>query len=256
MSNAVKFTNKGKVELHIELLSITNLNAKLKVSVIDTGIGIKKENQKKIFEPFSQEDNSTTRKYGGTGLGLAISSNILKLMHSKLELNSDIRKGSTFFFNLDLVYFEMEENNLDISQIDVDYEDVYQFSKDCEMFSLPKRILVIEDNKINMLLAKTLIKKILPNAIIFEAKDGKVGVEQFKITNPDIILLDIQMPILNGYETAQEIRKINSEIPIIALTAGTIKGEREKCMESGMNDYISKPIIKDLFEGVLVKWLK
>ncbi|MGH2667228.1 PAS domain S-box protein [Flavobacterium sp.] len=258
LSNAVKFTNKGKVELHIELESQTNTRAKLKIAVIDTGIGIKKENQKKIFEPFSQEDNSTTRKYGGTGLGLAISSNILKLMKSRLELNSDIRKGSTFYFTLDLVYFKVDEvlSAVDVNQIDVDFVDLSLYCKENELLLKAKKILVIEDNKINMLLAKTLIKKILPNAVVYEAKDGKVGVEQCKMTNPDIILLDIQMPILNGYETAQEIRKFNPTIPIIALTAGTIKGEREKCIESGMNDYISKPIIKDLFENVLLKWLQ
>ena len=95
----------------------------------------------------------------------------------------------------------------------------------------------------------------MPNASIYEALNGKLGLEKCREINPDIVLLDIQMPILNGYETAQEIRQFNTQVPIIALTAGTIKGEKEKCIEVGMNDYISKPIIKDTFENMLEKWL-
>ena len=96
----------------------------------------------------------------------------------------------------------------------------------------------------------------MPNAIIYEAINGQLGMDKYLEVEPDIILLDIQMPILNGYETAQKIRKTDKIIPIIALTAGTIKGEKEKCLETGMNDYISKPIIKEVFENILLKWLQ
>lgn len=256
LSNAVKFTDKGKVELNIQLAYITEGIANVKFMVIDSGIGIKKDNHQKIFEPFSQEDNSTTRKYGGTGLGLSISNNILKLMGSKLELDSNYRKGSTFYFDLNLDFFDdtMDVSIVDIEEIEVEYENVSQhFEKD---LLLPVKVLIVEDNKINMMLSRTLLKKILPNSILFEASNGKIGVEKCKETNPDIVLLDIQMPVLNGYEAAQEIRKFDKNVLIIALTAGTVKGEKEKCIESGMNDYISKPINKDLFENVLIKWLK
>ncbi|WP_395048038.1 PAS domain S-box protein [Flavobacterium sp.] len=253
LSNAVKFTNKGKVELHILVESKTETNVVLKFSVIDSGIGIKKDNHKKIFEAFSQEDNSTTRNFGGTGLGLTISNNILGLMNSKLELNSDLQKGSTFFFKLDLSYYKANEVN--INNIEVAYEDVGQYYKN-DVFNLNKKVLIVEDNKINMLLARTLVKKIMPNAIIYEAINGQLGIDKYLEVEPDIILLDIQMPILNGYETAQKIRKTDKIIPIIALTAGTIKGEKEKCLETGMNDYISKPIIKEVFENILLKWLQ
>ncbi len=257
LSNAVKFTNKGKVELRIVLDSINEKEAKIRISVIDSGIGIKKDNHQKIFEPFSQADNSTTRRYGGTGLGLAISNNILKLMNSKLELDSDYKKGSTFYFDLNLEYVDYDEihDSIDVSQINVEYEDLsYQFKK--LIFNEDKKILVVEDNKINMLLARTLIKKILPNVTIIEAVNGKKGVEQCDLHKPDLILLDIQMPVLNGYEASIEIRKFDTKVPIIALTAGTIKGEKEKCIEAGMNDYISKPIDKDVFENMLLKWLQ
>uniref|UniRef100_UPI00374D20F0 ATP-binding protein n=1 Tax=Flavobacterium sp. TaxID=239 RepID=UPI00374D20F0 len=254
LSNAVKFTIKGKVELHIVAESKTETNINLKFSVIDSGVGIKKDNHKKIFEPFSQEDNSTTRNYGGTGLGLTISNNILGLMSSKLELISGIKKGSNFYFNLNLAYYENQDIN-DVNDFEVEFEDVTQYYK-AEVFSLVKKVLIVEDNKINMLLARTLIKKILPNAIISEALNGRLGIEKYLEVKPDIILLDIQMPVLNGYETAQEIRMTDFKIPIIALTAGTIKGEKEKCLDAGMNDYISKPIIKEVFENMLLKWLQ
>jgi CheY-like chemotaxis protein len=118
--------------------------------------------------------------------------------------------------------------------------------------------LIVEDNKINMLLAKTLIKQIIPNGTIFEAENGKEGVEKFNILNPDLILMDVQMPIMNGYEATSEIRqtKKGEHIPIIALTAGTVVGEKEKCLEAGMNDYASKPIIKEILEGIISKWIK
>jgi len=256
LSNAVKFTDKGKVTLNIKLESVIDHKALITFQVIDSGIGIKKDNLKKIFEPFSQEDNSTTRKYGGTGLGLAISNNILKLMGSELQLDSLYRKGSTFYFKLDLHFFNDKKcNTINLNAIEVEYENISaQLVKD--VLQLTKRILIVEDNKINMMLVRTLLKKIFPNALLFEAEDGKKGVEKCLESQPDIVLLDIQMPVLNGYEAAQQIRKFNSTVPIIALTAGTIKGEKEKCIESGMNDYVSKPINRDLFENVLIKWLR
>ncbi|OWP85572.1 hybrid sensor histidine kinase/response regulator, partial [Flavobacterium covae] len=118
------------------------------------------------------------------------------------------------------------------------------------------KILIVEDNKINMMLAKTLLKKILPNVILIEAENGIIGVEKYIESSPDLILLDIQMPLMNGYEVSLEIRKTDPNIPIVALTAGTIRGEKEKCLEVGMNDYISKPIDKEFFEVTILKWLK
>lgn len=256
LSNAVKFTDKGEVELSINCLKTEHEMAQIKFVVKDSGIGIKKDNHEKIFEPFSQEDNSTTRKYGGTGLGLAISNNILKLMGSKLQLESNYRKGSTFYFTLNLNYCDATSkcSLLNVNDIEVEYEDV-SINIHRDVFNQPIKVLIVEDNKINMLLARTLLYKIMPNAILSEAENGQVGLQKFESFQPDIVLLDIQMPVLNGYQTAEEIRKMNTTVPIIALTAGTIKGEKEKCLETGMNDYVSKPINKDLFENVLLKWL-
>lgn len=251
LSNAIKFTSKGKIELQINLLSKNSNKAKVRIAVIDNGIGIKKENHNKILEPFSQEDNSTTRKFGGTGLGLAITNKILNLMNSKLELESAVNRGSKFYFDINFKYSE----NVDIP---IQEEKITTMSSNLlisEKSNRSLKILVVEDNKINMLLARKMIKSILPNAIIFEAINGKKGIEQTIEHKPDIILMDVQMPILNGYEAAQEIRNNGIIVPIIALTAGIVKGEKEKCIESGMNDYISKPIDKDLFQEMLLKYI-
>lgn len=256
LANAVKFTHIGKVEFHITATSKNDEKVFLKFSVKDSGVGIKPENQSKIFEAFSQEDQSTSRKFGGSGLGLSISNKILGLMNSKLQLKSELGKGSEFYFEIEVPYFnENQIDTIDVNLLFVDFEDVTETLKS-SVFNKPKKILVVEDNSINMLLARTLIKKTMPKAIIFEALDGDLGLVEFAKCEPDIILLDIQMPILNGYETAVEIRKINKKIPIIALTAGIIKGEKEKCIESGMNDYMSKPIDAQVFENMLLKWLK
>lgn len=254
LGNAVKFTEKGKITLSINTLeSITRNKTKIRFSVLDTGIGIKKDFQKEIFNAFSQGDNSTTRRFGGTGLGLTISNQLLSLMDSKLNLESEIGKGSEFFFDVIL-----KTSNEKSSQL-IDNFDVIINEKEKPDFGHENfKVLIIEDNKINMLLAKTLIKQIIPNGTIFEAENGKIGVEKFNILHPDIILMDVQMPIMNGYEATQEIRKTTKgrHIPIIALTAGTVVGEREKCLEVGMNDYASKPILKEVLEGIVSKWLK
>ncbi|QOG93154.1 PAS domain S-box protein [Flavobacterium columnare] len=256
LSNAVKFTNEGEVVLELKLKEIQENKAKVQFLVHDSGIGIRKSNHQKIFEPFSQEDNSTTRKYGGTGLGLTISNNILSLMGTQLQLESNYKLGSTFFFELDLVFCtqNVECEDYSIQKKKETLEDLKTIA--FEKFKNNEfKILIVEDNKINMMLAKTLLRKIVPHVIIFEAENGIVGVEQYAQNAPDLILLDIQMPLMNGYEVSLEIRKIDKKIPIIALTAGTIKGEREKCLEVGMNDYISKPIDKEFFETTIFKWL-
>lgn len=251
LGNAVKFTSNGKVKLKIEVIDrITTHQTRLRFSVIDTGIGIRRENQAKIFEAFSQEDSSTTRQYGGTGLGLSISNKLLALMNSKLELISEPNVGSTFYFDVD-VQSSSKEKITNLNHLKVDEEFVYQ------NFNAVK-VLIVEDNNINSLLAKTLIKKILPNSKIATVSNGQEAIEKFEEEPFDIIFMDIQMPLMNGYEATKIIREKDKgkTIPIIALTAGTVIGEKEKCLEIGMNDYVSKPIIKGSLEEVIAKWVK
>jgi PAS domain S-box-containing protein len=387
VGNAVKFTEEGEIEIGISALPGKDENGYqgLRFVVRDTGIGIAEERKDKILEAFTQEDNSTTRKYGGTGLGLTISNKLLHLMGSQLEIQSRLNLGSTFSF---VAYFQTEEgdrnqweglseiehvlivddnpNNLHIlkemlhlqqvytssasngitaleklkqdSSIDVlitDYHMPYMdgievvrrireeleltaddlkiillhsasddrlINKACKKYKVSQqinkpitiqrlfdalsqvnqqqedvpavvasapapyatvaspslRILIVDDNYVNVILARELINNILDQAEIHTAANGKSAVDKFQEVQPDLVLMDVQMPILNGYQATQAIRESerNGRTPIIALTAGTIKGERERCLQAGMDDYLSKPITANQLQQMLEKWLK
>jgi len=248
IGNAVKFTKAGKVILDIKQIETSDKNtATIQFSVKDSGIGIKKANQDKIFSSFEQGDTTTSRKFGGTGLGLAITNQLLALMGSKLQLHSKYGKGSDFYFT---VTFKK-------SQIQTEHEiKKHESISESKTISGKKRILIAEDNRINMLLVKKLIEKTVPEGIIIEAKDGNEAVKQYKKEHPDIILMDIQMPNKNGFEATDEIRQKDHDIPIIALTAGMFFGEEETCLQSGMSACITKPIVPSDLEKVLIDWLK
>ena len=254
ISNSLKFTSFGYIRLDVDLVKMSKKDkSTINFSIKDSGIGIKQYNQKKIFHSFVQEDNATSKKFGGTGLGLAISNLLLELMKSNLHLKSKYGDGSDFFF---AIKFKKA------APIKPPFVTLTNPIIRSEVRSIRSsnilKILIVEDNKINLFLAKTLIRRIVPNAIILEASDGNEGVVQFELHRPDLILMDIQMPIKNGYEATVEIRKINnnsSNIPIIALTAGIMVGEKDKCLEYGMNDYVSKPIIESDLAAIVYKWL-
>lgn len=253
LGNSLKFTDYGEIRLDIsEIVSLNENESSINFSVKDTGIGIKEKNNQKIFNSFIQEDNSTSRKFGGTGLGLTISNQLLVLMDSKLELKSKFGEGSDFFFTIKLKKTNPKKNT-DSVLANTDKEDIIITAK----ILSDKKILIVEDNKINMFLAKTIVKKIIANCTVFEANDGKEAINQYKKEKPDLILMDVQMPNKNGYDAAYEIRKLedSEKVPIIALTAGILLGEKEKCFESGMNDYLPKPIIQSDLERILHKWL-
>lgn len=383
LSNAAKFTATGEIELKIEEVAASSPvpGTTFRFSVRDTGIGIKPEKQGKIFEAFSQEDGSTTKKYGGTGLGLTISNKLLGLMNSKLQLESSPGEGSTFYFDIHvqteqgepvsweniglikkvLVVDDNDNNRLIIKQmlllrqiltteakngfealqllaagecydvIVMDYHMPYMdgletikkiresFSdsptgqpiillhsssddekviKSCEELKVNYRmvkpiktediynalsrlhqktitevqpnepaavaevpgditVLIAEDNAVNMLLAKTIIRRIAPNASIREAGNGQEALASCRLNWPDLIFMDIQMPEMNGYEATRQIRAIQADrqIPIIALTAGNVKSEREKCLEAGMDDFVVKPVVEETIIAVFHKWL-
>ncbi|WP_119792194.1 PAS domain S-box protein [Flavobacterium anhuiense] len=256
LSNAVKFTIEGSIKLNVSVLEKKhNNNCVIRFAVIDTGIGILEKNQQKIFKAFSQEDSSTTRKFGGTGLGLTISNQLLALMESRLQLESKIDEGSTFFFDLNLKTSNQSINdkyNAELKSLNINLD-----SDEIETNGSNITFLIVEDNKVNMLLLKTIIKNLYNNAFIFECENGYEAIQQFEQINPTIIFMDIQMPIMNGYETAKAIRntKKGRDVPIIAVTAGAEKEERNKCISAGMDDYISKPIMKGSVEEALIKWL-
>ena len=381
LSNASKFTEKGEIELKIEVVNATDELTHFRFSVRDTGIGIKPDKQQKIFEAFSQEDGTTTKKYGGTGLGLTISNKLLGLMGSKLELISTPGNGSTFYFDLQLqseqgdaiewkdidhikkvlVVDDNENNRIILNQmlllkqircdeakngfealqflakgeeydaIIMDYhmpymdgletirkirtsfetagkeqqiillhsssdDEVLQNAcnelnvvhrmvkpiKTADIYNVLSRlykeeniqviplktaeasqtsdkvsILIAEDNAINMLLAKTIIRRIAPNALIYEAKNGLEALAYCRMNKPDLILMDVQMPEMNGYEATSNIRQLEPAItaPIIALTAGNVKSEKEKCLAAGMDDFLLKPIVESTLALAFEKWL-
>ena len=254
LGNAVKFTEAGEIELKVEALSTGAKSSVYRFSVRDTGIGIDPKSQQKIFEAFAQEDSSTTRKYGGTGLGLSISNKLLALMNSRLQLTTKVGVGSTFFFELELKNFsgkvKVEEAKEDAAAIAA--LELHPFNNADEI-----HILLVEDNEVNVFLAKTILKQIYPKARITVAFNGEEAIAAFSKEVPQIMLMDVQMPVMNGYEATKAIRAMynGKDLPIIALTAGIVKGEIEKCFEVGMSDYVSKPYVKDTIEKMLIKWL-
>lgn len=252
IGNALKFTDTGKISLDVSETPSSSIDSCiLNFSLKDTGIGIKESNHKKIFKSFIQEDNSTSRRYGGTGLGLSISNKLLALMNSKLQLKSKVGEGSDFFFAIKFKKANAEQSTDSLVKF-INNNRITPFK-----ILSKKKVLIVEDNKINMLLVKTLVKKILPNATIFAVEDGNEAVLHFKKDKPDIILMDIQMPNKNGHEATKEIRLLSNgtEVPIVAVTAGVMTEEVEECFKSGMNDYLAKPISLLDLEIVLLKWL-
>ncbi len=379
LSNAIKFTDKGSVELHVDVLSSDENSTTLRFSVTDSGIGIKPEKQQKIFEAFSQEDASISKRFGGTGLGLSISNQLLKMMDSKLKLESEYGKGSQFYFEITLrsqrgdvyewklleslkimivarqdadranialmlhlkkVNVSLADNGFEVLQmlakgerydaiiidndlpimngidtikkirekllykgvgqpvvlmlsvletnpariaesshiihcinkpvkvdqlystlvaaLQQDEETIKYAEKETAFLERKYKILIIEDNKFNMLLTRTIVQNVLPNVEIIEAVDGVMGFELFKENRPDLVFMDIQMPEMNGYELTGLIRK-NEEgrihTPIIALTASNIKDEKERCISCGMDDFAVKPFVKETLLELLRKWL-
>lgn len=380
LGNASKFTENGEIELKIENLKIIGEANTIRFSVRDTGIGINPIKQKKIFEAFSQEDSSTTKKYGGTGLGLTISNRLLGLMGTQLQLVSSLGKGSTFYFDVTfkaeagepidwadidqikkvLVVDDNENNRLIVTQmlllknihtveatnglealhllskgerfdvILMDYhmpfmdgletirkikesfvenldempvillqsssddrkiiqtcrelgvryrlikplklqdfyhalsrlntngeEQVHPIEEPALQKEFKFKVLLAEDNKVNMMLSETIIKNNFPNAILLKATNGLEAIEYFKLEEPDILLMDVQMPEMNGYEATRLIRELpgSTRVPIVAITAGNVKGEREKCMDAGMDDFVVKPIVEDVLLSIFEKWL-
>ena len=382
LGNAIKFTEKGQVELKVyKSETIGQKTGTLFFAVEDTGIGISKKHQNRIFEAFAQEDISTTKKFGGTGLGLTISSQLLKMMGTQLKLKSELGKGSIFSFALTVktenseekkhfipddmhsvliiddnpdsrtilrevlepaaikvteaingfVGLEILTKNRRFDLLIIDYHMPYMngievvktirekfeisarelpvillhssaenedLRKACQKYDITanllkpfkmtqllqvlseiqtkddshpdngeaqsenivkpadvkkvyKKILIAEDNATNMLFAKTALSLILPNVTIREAKNGKEAVRIARAEAPDLIFMDVRMPKLDGYKATRRIREFDKKTRIIALTAGVIKGEKERCSEAGMNDYLPKPVTIDSIEKAL-----
>jgi signal transduction histidine kinase/ActR/RegA family two-component response regulator len=243
IENALKFTETGEVKLSINIKEKKDNTIKLYFCVSDSGIGIPLEKQKLIFDSFSQASTSTTRTYGGTGLGLAIVKNLLELHHSEIKTKSEVNVGTSFEFEIVYNFFESSHN--------LSSQTNLQSVENMDISNL--KILIAEDNQMNILLMRKLLAKwnIKPDF----AANGSEAVAAFKINNYDLILMDIHMPIMDGYEASKMIRSetddVKAKIPIIALTASVALDVRNKINQAGINDFVSKPFNPDELRGKL-----
>lgn len=243
LSNAVKFTEKGEVTLKVRHTTLEGDRGMFSFFVRDTGIGISDEQRKRLFKAFSQADSSTTRKFGGTGLGLIISEMIAQKMGSTINLDSIYGEGTTFSFDLVAQYAQVPDN---VEEGLPEPDGIQQ--QDKPIFTGRKGIVVLvaEDVSMNMLLTKSLLNRIIPGVVVVEAENGAVALRKYQESPPDIVLMDVHMPEMDGLETTKAIRELEklsgNHVPIIALTAGVLKEEMERCWDAGMDDFLTKPI--------------
>lgn len=264
LSNAIKFTERGQISVTVQpLRHHDNGQMDLSFEVRDTGIGIKKEYLDKIFESFAQADLSTTRKYGGTGLGLTISNLLLEKMNSRLQVTSEPGKGSTFFFVLTVATegHTLPETGT-VAAISSAPEKAQPAvtdngSNNIAVTDLPLKVLIVEDNMINKIFTRAIVQRLLPAATIQEASNGLEAIAACEHDAPDLVLLDVQMPEMNGIEACKYIRRQPAMHgkTVIALTAGNVVGDREICLSAGMNDFLVKPFVLADLDRLLRKWI-
>lgn len=248
VSNAVKFTSEGGVTISASPEKSSNSHSLVCIRVSDTGIGISKEIQKKLFRPFTQADSSTRRKYGGTGLGLVISKRLAEMMGGDITIESVPNEGSTFIFT---AYLEPS-----VQQADHSFED--SILLDASDLAPGQRVLVAEDNVGNQKLILGMLKKLGMSADT--ASDGIEALNLFQKNEYDLILMDCQMPEMDGFETTREIRALEKQedthTPVIALTAVSLEGTKERCFEAGMDDFLTKPLELKPLANVLRNWTR
>ncbi len=235
VSNAIKFTEKGSVTLRIRKQEDKNGSILVRIETIDTGIGIPQEQLENIWQPFTQASINTNRFYGGTGLGLPIVKSVLEAMGSTVKIESDVGIGSRFYFDLELKPASVGRVNQNTGKKDRNLKG--------------RRILLVEDNKINIMVCKQVLEK--ADLVVDVAFDGLMAVNMVRENNYDVVLMDIQMPVMDGYTSAMEIRKFNTTLPILALSASVFLEVKNKIFQSGMNGFVFKPFNpEDLFNRI------
>lgn len=244
IGNAIKFTAKGNVALTVAHVRSNEDSLTMKVSVTDTGIGISDDNLHKLFEAFSQADTTTTRRFGGTGLGLNISQKLVHAMGSKITVESGLGQGSEFSFELTLPRSTHEElTQFKAQELQLDYQIEFK----------GQRVLLVEDNELNQDLALAFFIRSKLNADL--AENGKEAVELAQSNDYEMIFMDLQMPIMDGFEATSLIREFNKEVPIIAMSANVFADAKQRAKEAGVTDFLDKPIIIDKATSLISKYI-
>ncbi len=256
VGNAIKFTNEGSVSVKVTLVDSHPTQASsgrcfVQFAVIDTGIGMDKDHADKIFNPFTQADSSTTRRYGGTGLGLSITETLTRLMGGEISVTSQPEKGSVFTFTIEFPIAQSSDQGAHA------HPDItHPITAQTHMNENRGTVLVADDNRVNQIVTAALLEKCGFKADI--VSDGKEAVAKAAVGTYALVLMDCQMPIMDGYAASTAIREMESEpsrhVPIIALTASALKGEREKCLAAKMDDYLAKPLTLESLHNMLNKW--
>jgi CheY-like chemotaxis protein len=248
LSNAIKFTDRGTISVSISGQKLNGICHRIYFQVKDTGIGIPENKMDRLFQSFTQVDSSTTRRYGGTGLGLAISKKLVEMMGGQIWAETQLHKGSTFYFTILVDATVIMPTSTIVSEIKKDYE----IGTDRNQFL---RILLAEDNAVNQMVMKKMLNKLGYHVDV--AADGEEVLHSLELKPYDLILMDVQMPEMDGFETTRAIRKrwaSDDQPKISAITAHALEGDREKCLDAGMDDYLSKPVKMADLEEMLAKY--
>jgi len=245
ITNALKFTSEGEVSITVNIKEETEDRVLLRIEVSDTGVGIPLDKQQKLFSAFTQADGSTTRKYGGTGLGLAIVRQLVEMMNGELGVDSDAGKGARFWFEIPM----------GISQ---DSLETPASKPQTENRKLEGCVLLVEDNPVNEMVARKMLEKLGLDSIT--ANNGQQALDMLETESVDVVLMDCQMPEMDGFEATRHLREREKladavALPIIAMTANVMEGDRERCLQAGMDDYLGKPVRMDELESTLRRWL-
>ncbi len=245
-ANAIKFTNQGEVLIDLHLLEKNEKEITIRFAVKDTGIGIPKDKFETIFQSFSQADTDTTRKFGGTGLGLSITKKLLNLQNSDIKLESELGKGSTFFFDLT---FKTATELQPAIKVETPASNFESFNG--------SKILLVEDNQINVLVAKKFLNKWQLN--IDTAENGEIALEMVQNEDYKLVLMDLEMPVMDGYTATRKIRELQlpkyKKLPIIALSASAISDYRTKALHVGMDEFVTKPFNPGELHSVISRFL-